>query len=351
MSEAEPQLQVLAALPQYLVNDLDLVRADLLYLIAHGSPAPRIRLNVPTSSAANSRPQPARKNKSILARVLPPSGERPRHVAPIEARVPTGFRLGLSLGAHHSLQQGSENRQKDGCSIQCRGMKTESKSLAQRILSSKRPFTFFHTWTVTRELLGEAIKQEKSMDLDVCVDDEGNPYLGHAQEYHEKSGEPYFESMPLWEAVDWISRSDIVVLVDCKHYEAWPVIDEVVARVGPERCRVDSYVSELKFGHSRKDGEPDFLAEWSPIEKLRLLKERFPSITTTACAKWPPTDLLVSDKHERLVKYTRAILKDNHIDVVCLGVPDETVTDKWLRISWLKTLFRASKSTKWTQQG
>ena len=40
------------------------------------------------------------------------------------------------------------------------------------------------------------------MDLDVCVDEGGNPYLGHSQEYHEKTNEAFFNSMPLWEAVD-----------------------------------------------------------------------------------------------------------------------------------------------------
>ena len=204
-------------------------------------------------------------------------------------------------------------------------------SLAHKILRSKRPFTFFHTWTVSPELLQRAIEEEKSMDLDVCVDDAGNPYLGHSKEYHEKSGEPYFDSMALWEAVDRIRRSNIVVMVDCKHYDAWPLIEEVVDRIGPERCLVGGYVSELKFGHSRADGEPDFLTEWSPIERLRLLKDKFPTVTTTAGVKWPPSNLLVSRKYEKLVEFIREILKDNGVDTACLSVPDETVTDRWLR--------------------
>ena len=73
-------------------------------------------------------------------------------------------------------------------------------SLAQRIIASKTPFVFFQTDTVTKELLQQAIAEEKSMDFDVCVDDAGSPYLGHSREYHEKSGEPWFDSMPLWEA-------------------------------------------------------------------------------------------------------------------------------------------------------
>jgi hypothetical protein len=60
-------------------------------------------------------------------------------------------------------------------------------SLAQKILKSKRTVVLFHTWTVTGELRAQAIREKRSMDLDVCVDDSGNAYLGHPKEYHDKT--------------------------------------------------------------------------------------------------------------------------------------------------------------------
>ena len=30
------------------------------------------------------------------------------------------------------------------------------------------------------------------MGLDVCIDDQGHPYLGHPKEYNEKRHEPFF---------------------------------------------------------------------------------------------------------------------------------------------------------------
>jgi hypothetical protein len=205
-----------------------------------------------------------------------------------------------------------------------------SMSFAQNIIASRKPFTLFHTWTVSEELLGRAIRDQKSMDLDVCIDDDGRPYLGHSREYHEKSGEPYFRSMPIWDVVGRIAKSNIAVLIDCKHYDAWPVIEDIVGKIGPERCIVDSFVSEFKFGHSRGELEPDFLTEWSPIEKLSQLTKRFPLVTTTACVKWPPYDMLVSATYRKLVDYIRDLSKDNHIDSLCLSVPDSTISDEWL---------------------
>lgn len=204
-------------------------------------------------------------------------------------------------------------------------------SFAQKLLRFQRPVVLFHTWTVTRELLAQAIRQKRSMDLDVCIDDRGDPYLGHPKEYHEKTREPFFESMPLWEAVESLGDSNIPVIVDCKHFDAWAVVEEVVRQLQPERCLVHSFVSELKFDAGRTPGEPDFLTEWSSIECLRVIKRKFPLLTTTASAKWLPADVLVSEKYEALLEGIVTLLKEHALDTVCLNVPDSTFSDKALQ--------------------
>jgi len=202
-------------------------------------------------------------------------------------------------------------------------------SLAQRILNSKKPFVFFHTHCVAEDILQQAIAEGKSMDLDVCVDDAGKPYLGHSKEYYEKSGDHWNNSMPLWEAVDLISNAAIPVIVDCKHFNAWHYVEEVINRIGEDRCLVHTFASEFCFGYDRNS--PDFISEWSPIEKLRLLKSKFPSVTTTASAKWLPKDLLLSNQYEELLQNIRLTLKDNHVDTICLNIPDKTISDKSLQ--------------------
>src|SRR6202034_2837822 len=66
-------------------------------------------------------------------------------------------------------------------------------SLAQEILKSKRTVVLFQTGTVTRELLARAIRAKRSMDLDLCVDDGGNAYLGHLKQCHNKTHEPFLQ--------------------------------------------------------------------------------------------------------------------------------------------------------------
>jgi hypothetical protein len=206
-----------------------------------------------------------------------------------------------------------------------------SFSFAERVLRSNRPFVLFHTWTVTKEVLERAIEENRSIDLDVCVDEHGQPYLGHSKEFHEKTWTPFFKTMPLWDAVEALAKSEIPAIVDCKHVAAWPIVEEVITRIGPHRCLVHSFVKEFKFHYSRMQGEPDVLTEWSSLETLQSLKEKFPSVTTTASAKWLPHDTLLSPGHESLLHPVRELLKEYSVDTVCLNVPDRTFSDRSMR--------------------
>ena len=204
-------------------------------------------------------------------------------------------------------------------------------SLAKKILESKKPFVFFHTYAVTEAILARAIGEGKSMDLDICVDDAGVPYLGHSKEFYEKSGEAQPRNMPLAAAVDLLAKSDIPVIVDCKHIDAWSVVEGVVAKLDARRCLVHAFAEELKFDFSRGPGEPDYLTEWQPIEKLKLFKEKFPEVTACVSCKWLPDDLVVNNSHTALLENIRAILRKNSIDTVCLNIPNDTFDDGALR--------------------
>ena len=201
-------------------------------------------------------------------------------------------------------------------------------SLAQRIFNTNKPFVLFHTHSTTRETLEHAIVEGKSMDLDICVDDSGNPYLGHSKEYYEKNGETQPETMPFWEAIELVNKASIPVILDCKHYNAWRVVEEVISKIGAHRCLVHSFAAELKFDYDHNDY--DYLTEWSSIKSLSSIKEKFPSATTTASCKFLPNDVLLSAQYEKLLSDIRKVLKDNRVDTVCLNVPDDTTSDKVL---------------------
>ena len=103
----------------------------------------------------------------------------------------------------------------------------------------------------------------------------------------------------------------------------------MVAKIGAERCIVHCYASEFNFNFNRWG--TDILSEWSPIEKLRILKKKFPAATTSASTRWLPHDLLASSKHEKIIKHIQRTLKENNVDTVRLEVPNETFSDRSLQ--------------------
>jgi hypothetical protein len=166
------------------------------------------------------------------------------------------------------------------------------------------------------------------MDLDICVDNSGNPYLGHSREFYEKSGEVQPETMPFWEAIELVGKASIPVIVDCTHYNAWPVVNEVVKKIGAHRCLVHPFAAELKFDYYHSDH--DYLTEWSSSKNLTSIKDGFPSATITASCKFLSSAVLLSVQYEKLLSDIRRILKDNRIDTVCLNAPDDTMSDRVL---------------------
>ena len=200
------------------------------------------------------------------------------------------------------------------------------RSFAQRIREASERFVLYHTYDASRQNVERAIDECKSIDLDVSVDEMGRPYLGHSLEFYEKSGEARPRNMTFWEAIDLVAGSNIPAVVDCKDDRAWQFVEQAVEKLGPHRCLVHAYAAELKFDYYLYD--LDYESEWLGIARLRSLKERYPSVTTTASAKFLPSDLLVDDKHRKLLLGIRETLSNSFVDTVCLNVvPEGTMSD------------------------
>jgi hypothetical protein len=202
-------------------------------------------------------------------------------------------------------------------------------SLAQRIIKNKKPFTLYHTYDVTEESVGKAIKTNKSMDLDIALDKKGNPFIGHSLEYYRMSTEERPKCMDFDKAIDLIAKSSITAMVDCKQNNAWSVIEDVVKRIGAHRCLVHSAVNELKFPY--RDGyDQDYPSEWSPISKLKDIKAKYPNATVTASGKYLPQDITLSDEDRPTLEKVRSILASNNIDTVCLNTNDRAISNETL---------------------
>lgn len=196
-------------------------------------------------------------------------------------------------------------------------------SIAQRILLAGRPTVLFHTHQVTRAVLDQAIRAGKSMDLDICVDDAGQLFLGHSPEYYRKSGEKPLPSMPLDDAIASLSVSPIPVVVDCKHGDAWPAIERVIAILGPRRCLVHAFLKELRYPFADMQDQC-VESQWLDASLMKALKARFPAVTTTASAHGLPNDFYQHNaKYHGLMDQIVGVLRNHDIETVCLNTADE----------------------------
>lgn len=204
-----------------------------------------------------------------------------------------------------------------------------SQSLKSRILNLGNPFILYHTYQVDEKSIQRAISENKSMDLDIAIDANGKPFIGHSLEYYKISGEEIPQNTQFYEAVSLFSKAHIPLIVDCKQVEVWEELIETINQLGDFRCLVHIFAKELKFDYDL-GYDKDYPSEWIPIANLKSLKKQFPAVTTTVSCKYLPPDLLSNSEHKSILENIRRLLNENEIDTVCLNIPDETITDEAL---------------------
>ena len=53
------------------------------------------------------------------------------------------------------------------------------------IISKQKSFTYFHTRVLNREILDRAKQAKKSLEIDLSIDKNGKPYIGHLLSFYE----------------------------------------------------------------------------------------------------------------------------------------------------------------------
>ena len=196
-----------------------------------------------------------------------------------------------------------------------------NSSIAGQIWNSSDPLILFHAHTVTDDVLNTAIREERSMDLDISIDGAGAPYLGHSVANYKKNNISAYGSIPLERALSFLERSSIPVHLDCKERGAFTAVLDVVERLGADRCVINSFVNELNFltpPNSHMWGT--YIEEdWMPIAVLREARKSFPEITIQASGEGVTAESLLEDDGKILQEIIHTLGTD--IDSVHLNIP------------------------------
>lgn len=200
--------------------------------------------------------------------------------------------------------------------------------IARQVWENSEPLILFHAHTITDGILDTAIREERSIDLDISVGNEGAPYLGHSASHYEKNNISTYDSAPLEHALSLLEDSSIPVHLDCKEHGAFTAVLDAAERLGADRCIINSFVNELNFltpTNSHMWGT--YIEEdWMPIEILREAKKRFPEITVQASGEGVTSESLLEDDGKILQEIIHILGTD--IDSVHLNIPSVEFVSK-----------------------
>lgn len=108
-------------------------------------------------------------------------------------------------------------------------------------------FVYHHTHLVTANVLADALRAGRSLEVDIAVEGDNAPYIGHAPIWYESRGLRMPVNLPLDDVVAALENSDIFVVLDCKDARALPRVAEIVSALGADRTLFHSWTDALLF--------------------------------------------------------------------------------------------------------
>jgi len=134
-------------------------------------------------------------------------------------------------------------------------------------------FTFFHTHIVDQMVLDSVKHAGKSIEIDISVDENGLPYIGHPLSFYEFENIPKPDNLPVEYVLNQLIDTDIFIVLDCKDERAIPLVYEIIERFGVERIAFHSWIDALLFGPypDNLTIEPHWELEDLPFKVVRKL--------------------------------------------------------------------------------
>lgn len=138
-------------------------------------------------------------------------------------------------------------------------------------LDRDESFVYFHTHTITEQILAAAVESGTSLEVDLSCDSAGELYIGHPESFYAFKGIPMPPNLPLDRVLDAVEAAELLLVLDCKDERALPAVERIVHRFGSHRCAFHSWVQPLLF----QPYPPELTVEphW-PFEDLPLAPVR-----------------------------------------------------------------------------
>jgi len=145
------------------------------------------------------------------------------------------------------------------------------------ILKQNKPFNYFHTHVLDRPVMDRILAAHKSFEIDISIDERGEPYVGHPSTYYSLRNLPPPTNLPLDQAVTEGLEAGLFIMLDVKNVKLLPKVAEIIQTYGSEHFIVHSFVKELSFKpyppKVQALAEPHWPDEELPLGELLKLKQ------------------------------------------------------------------------------
>lgn len=183
------------------------------------------------------------------------------------------------------------------------GQQLPESVLKEKIFKCNKPFLYFHTHDLTREILDKAKIAGKSLEVDMSINDKGEVFIGHPPSFYNFKKQPHPNNLPLETVLKEMKEAGLYVVIDCKDVRVLSKAREIIRDFGAKHSALHAWVKELQFKRepSEKDAEPHWEYEDLPLKEILKVK-RDTNVTVIISARRLTMERLNSAEGEETVQ-------------------------------------------------
>jgi hypothetical protein len=171
----------------------------------------------------------------------------------------------------------------------------------------------------------------QTIELDISSDDNGEHYIGHHWLFYLTKGLAFPPlNVSIEKTMEFIIEHGFFTKLDCKDEEAIPKVVELAQRLGPNRCMLHAFISELNY--QTEKGEPHWEYEDIALKKIIELRARagYPALQVSCRGFTSDGIATLESSHIPNLHEVCDIAGKNEVDIVSLNLPNNQIPPNWV---------------------
>ena len=196
----------------------------------------------------------------------------------------------------------------------------------RQIFERQKPFIFFHTHVIDRQILDAAVAARKSLEVDISIAEDGSIYVGHPLSHYTSLNLPPPNNLPLDVVLSEMKAANMFLILDCKDVRVLPRAKEIVQEYGPENCLYHSWSDALILQPYLEEWEvtqPNWIREELPHAEIIKFRQETGVPMTLTCHRGLTRQRLETDGDAIVDLIVKAIGTD--AEAISFSLPPDQV--------------------------